>query len=702
MTQRQDYNECPRRQVRLSNVRNIGIMAHIDAGKTTLTERILFYCGRNHKIGNTHDGTATMDWMKDEQERGITITSAATTCFWKGHRINIIDTPGHVDFTAEVERCLRVLDGAVAVFCAVGKVQPQSETVWRQAQKYGVPIIALVNKMDRTGADFQGVVDDIRHKLGANPLPVYLPIGKEENFEGVIDVIAGKAIYFSKEDNGANEDIRELDDGQQLERDNAFRNLVETLADADDTVAELYLADKTPSDEELHAALRRATLAGKIVPVAAASAFKNKGVQPLLDAVTRYLPGPLDVREVKGKDPATGKEISRHAGDMQPFCALVFKIMNDKHVGKLYYLRIYSGVAAQGMTVYNPRTGRTERMGRLIQMHAAKREEREEIFSGDIAVAVGLRDVTTGDTLCLESCPIVLESMIFPEPVISVAIEPESAADRDKMTAGLIALADEDPTFRVRSDGETGETIISGMGELHLEIMLSRLLREFKVKTNTGAPQVAYREALRKASSSDMRFVRQTGGRGQYGHCVINLIPQECGTGIVVENRVVGGNIPREYIKPIENGIREAAESGVLAGSPVVDFKAEIIDGSYHPVDSNEMAFKIAGSMAFKDAARKAGIELLEPVMEIELAAPAENTGDLISDITGRRGVISLMKAGKDGFSLITARVPLAELFGYAGAIRSLSRGRATSTMEFAHFAPVPRNVQEEIMKKRG
>ena len=702
MTQRQDYNECPRRQVRLSNVRNIGIMAHIDAGKTTLTERILFYCGRNHKIGNTHDGTATMDWMKDEQERGITITSAATTCFWKGHRINIIDTPGHVDFTAEVERCLRVLDGAVAVFCAVGKVQPQSETVWRQAQKYGVPIIALVNKMDRTGADFQGVVDDIRHKLGANPLPVYLPIGKEENFEGVIDVIAGKAIYFRKEDNGANEDIRELDDGQQLERDNAFRNLVETLADADDTVAELYLADKTPSEDELHAALRRATLAGKIVPVAAASAFKNKGVQPLLDAVTRYLPGPLDVRDVKGKDPATGKEISRHAGDMQPFCALVFKIMNDKHVGKLYYLRIYSGVAAQGMTVYNPRTGRTERMGRLIQMHAAKREEREEIFSGDIAVAVGLRDVTTGDTLCLESCPVVLESMIFPEPVISVAIEPESAADRDKMTAGLIALADEDPTFRVRSDGETGETIISGMGELHLEIMLSRLLREFKVKTNTGAPQVAYREALRKASSSDMRFVRQTGGRGQYGHCVINLIPQERGAGIVIENKVIGGSIPKEYIKPIENGIREAAAGGVLAGFPVVDFKVEIIDGSYHPVDSNEMAFKIAGSMAFKDAARKAGIELLEPVMEIELAAPAENTGDLISDITGRRGVISLMKAGKDGFSLITARVPLAELFGYAGAIRSLSRGRANASMEFAHFAPVPRNVQEEILKKRG
>ena len=702
MTQRQDYNECPRRQVRLSNVRNIGIMAHIDAGKTTLSERILFYCGRNHKIGDTHDGTATMDWMKDEQARGITITSAATTCFWKGHRINIIDTPGHVDFTAEVERSLRVLDGAVAVFCAVGKVQPQSETVWRQAQKYGVPIIALVNKMDRVGADFQGVVDDIRNKLGATALPVYLPIGKEENFEGVIDVIAGKAICFSKEDNGANEDIRELDDDQQLERNEALNVLVETLADIDETVAELYLEDKIPSEDELHAALRRATLAGKVVPVAAASAFKNKGVQPLLDAVTRYLPSPLDVWDIKGKDPETGKEITRHAGDMQPFCALVFKIMTDKHVGKLYYLRIYSGVAAQGMTVFNPRTGRAERIGRLLQMHAAKREEREEIFSGDIAVAVGLRDVTTGDTLCLESCPIILESMVFPEPVISVAIEPKSAADRDKMTSGLIALAEEDPTFRVRSDEETGETIISGMGELHLEIILSRLNDEFKVEADTGAPQVAYRESLQKSSSSDMRFVRQTGGRGQSGHCVINLIPQERGAGIVIENKVIGGSIPKEYIKPIENGIREAAAGGVLAGFPVVDFKVEIIDGSYHPVDSNEMAFKIAGSMAFKDAARKAGIELLEPVMALELSAPEENTGDLIGDINGRRGIISAMNPGNGGFSLINAHVPLAELFGYAGAIRSLSRGRANGSMEFAHFAPVPRNVQEEILKKRG
>ena len=549
MSDKQDYNECPRRQVGLAKVRNIGIMAHIDAGKTTLSERILFYCGRNYKIGDTHEGTATMDWMKQEQERGITITSAATTCFWKEHRINIIDTPGHVDFTAEVERSLRVLDGAVAVFCSVGKVQPQSETVWRQAQKYGVPIIALVNKMDRTGADFWGVVDDIRNKLGANPLPIYLPIGKEADFQGVIDVLAGKAIYFHSEDNGANEDIRDLTADQQAERDEAFHNLVETLAEADDAVMEVYLEDKIPPVEELRAALRRATLASKVVPVAAASAFKNKGVQPLLDAVTWYLPSPIDIWDIKGTDPDTGNEITRHVGDMQPFSALVFKIMTDPFVGKLYYLRIYSGVAAQGMTVYNPRTGKSERFGRLLQMHANSREEREEIFSGDIAAAVGLRNVTTGDTLCLESCPIVLESMSFPEPVISIAVEPKSSGDRDKLTKGLLALAEEDPTFQIHSDEDTGQTIIAGMGELHLEIILDRLIREFKVEANTGAPQVAYREALLKPSNSDMRFVRQTGGRGQYGHCIINLIPQERGAGITIENKVVGGNIPKEYIK---------------------------------------------------------------------------------------------------------------------------------------------------------
>ncbi|MBQ9500795.1 MAG: elongation factor G [Lentisphaeria bacterium] len=698
---RQDYNESPRRQVRLGNVRNIGIMAHIDAGKTTLTERILFYCGRNYKIGDTHDGTATMDWMAQERERGITITSAATTCFWKGHRINIIDTPGHVDFTAEVERSLRVLDGAVAVFCSVGKVQPQSETVWRQAQKYGVPIIALVNKMDRTGADFQGVVDEIRSKLGANPLPVYLPIGKEADFQGVIDVLEAKAIYFNSEDNGAEEHIRELTEEQQAEQKEAFRKLVETLADVDDAVMEVFLEDKIPPVEELRAALRRATLAGKVVPVAAASAFKNKGVQPLLDAITYYLPSPIDIWDIKGTDPNTGAEITRHVGDMQPFSALVFKIMSDPFVGKLYYFRIYSGIAAQGMTVYNPRTGKAERFGRLLQMHANQREERQEIFSGDIAAAVGLRNVTTGDTLCLESCPIALESMTFPEPVISIAVEPKSSGDRDKLSKGLLALAEEDPTFQIHSDEETGQTIISGMGELHLEIILDRLIREFKVEANTGAPQVAYREALQKEATSDMRFVRQTGGRGQYGHCIINVIPQERGAGITIENKVVGGNIPKEYIKPIENGIREAAQSGVLAGYSVVDFKVEIIDGSYHPVDSNEMAFKIAGSMAFKDAAKKAGIDLLEPIMKVELTTPDENMGDLIGDITSRRGTIVEIKAGNNSFTQVVANVPLSELFGYATAIRSLSRGRATYSMEPAHFERVPKQVQEKILEKK-
>jgi elongation factor G len=698
---RQDYNESPRRQVRLGNVRNIGIMAHIDAGKTTLTERILFYCGRNYKIGDTHDGTATMDWMAQERERGITITSAATTCFWKGHRINIIDTPGHVDFTAEVERSLRVLDGAVAVFCSVGKVQPQSETVWRQAQKYGVPIIALVNKMDRTGADFQGVVDEIRSKLGANPLPVYLPIGKEADFQGVIDVLEAKAIYFSSEDNGAEEHIKELTGEQQAEQKEAFHKIVETLADVDDAVMEVFLEDKVPPVGELRAALRRATLAGKVVPVAAASAFKNKGVQPLLDAITYYLPSPIDIWDIKGTDPNTGAEITRHVGDMQPFSALVFKIMSDPFVGKLYYFRIYSGIAAQGMTVYNPRTGKAERFGRLLQMHANQREERQEIFSGDIAAAVGLRNVTTGDTLCLESCPIALESMTFPEPVISIAVEPKSSGDRDKLTKGLLALAEEDPTFQIHSDEETGQTIISGMGELHLEIILDRLIREFKVEANTGAPQVAYREALQKEATSDMRFVRQTGGRGQYGHCIINVIPQERGAGITVENKVVGGNIPKEYIKPIENGIREAAQSGVLAGYSVVDFKVEIVDGSYHPVDSNEMAFKIAGSMAFKDAAKKAGIELLEPIMKVELTTPDENMGDLIGDITSRRGTIIEIKAGNNSFTQVVAHVPLSELFGYATAIRSLSRGRATYSMEPAHFERVPKQVQEKILEKK-
>ena len=701
MSDEKVFHESPNRETSLRNTRNIGIMAHIDAGKTTLSERILYYCGKSYKIGDVHEGTATMDWMEQERERGITITSAATTCFWKEHRINIIDTPGHVDFTAEVERSLRVLDGAVAVFCSVGKVQPQTETVWRQAQKYHVPIVALINKMDRTGADFDGAVKEIQTKLGANPIPVTLPSGRENDFKGVIDVFGNKAYYFNSEDQGLKIIEAEVPAELQEYRDTTFRNNVERIAEVDDEVMEIFLEDQMPSVDILRAALRRATLKAKAVPVAAASAFKCRGVQPLLDAVVDYLPSPVDIWDITGSDPVTGAELTRHVGDMQPFAALVFKIMSDPFVGKLYYFRIYSGVAKQGMTVLNPRTGKKERLGRLLQMHANSREERDEIYSGDIAAAVGLRNVTTGDTICLETDPIVLESMNFPEPVISVAVEPKSSGDRDKLTKGLIALSDEDPTFRINSNEETGQTIISGMGELHLEIIIDRLIREFKVEANTGAPQVAYREALSKPSNSDMKFVRQSGGRGQYGHCIINLVPQERGAGITVENKVVGGNIPKEYIKPIENGIREAAASGVLAGYPVIDFKVEIIDGSYHPVDSSEMAFKVAGSMAFKDAAKKSGISLLEPIMKVELTTPDENMGDLIGDLNSRRGAIVEINAGENSFTRVQANVPLSELFGYATAIRSLSRGRATYSMEPAHFEKVPKQIQDKIVEKK-
>jgi elongation factor G len=699
--QDKQYHESPHRKVALKETRNIGIMAHIDAGKTTLTERILFYTGVNYKIGDTHEGTATMDWMEQERERGITITSAATTCYWKGHRVNIIDTPGHVDFTAEVERSLRVLDGAVAVFCAVGKVQPQTETVWRQAQKYNVPIVALINKMDRTGADFDGAVREIKTKLGATPVPVMLPIGCEASFEGVIDVLGNKALYFSDEDKGVTIIEKELTPEQAERREAAFKHMIECLAEVDDEVMEVFLNDQVPPIEDLRQAMRRATVKARVVPVAAASAFKNKGIQPLLDVVTDYLPSPLDIWDIKGTNPDTGEAITRHVGDLQPFSALVFKIMSDPFVGKLYYFRVYSGVATQGMTMLNPRTGKRERMGRLLQMHANSRIEREEIFSGDIAAAVGLKNVTTGDTLCLESDPIVLESMFFPEPVISIAVEPKTSGDRDKLSKGLQALSEEDPTFQVRSDEETGQTIISGMGELHLEIILDRLVREFKVEANTGAPQVAYREALTKTGHADSKFVRQTGGHGQYGHCIIDVTPLERGAGIIIENKVVGGNIPKEYIKPIENGIREAAAGGVLAGYPVIDFKVEIIDGSYHPVDSSEMAFKIAGSMAFKEAAKKAGIELLEPIMKVELTTPDENMGDLIGDLTSRRGSIVEINSGENSFDRIVANVPLSELFGYATAIRSLSRGRASYSMEPAHFEKVPKQVQDKIVEKK-
>ena len=701
MSDEKVFHESPNRETGLRNTRNIGIMAHIDAGKTTLSERILFYCGKSYKIGDVHEGTATMDWMEQERERGITITSAATTCAWRDHRINLIDTPGHVDFTAEVERSLRVLDGTVAVFCSVGKVQPQTETVWRQAQKYHVPIIAMVNKMDRTGADFWGVVNEIKTKLGATPVPLMLPIGKEADFVGVIDVLANKAVYFEG-DNGENRRFEDLNAEQQEARDNALQHAFECVAEVDEQIMEYFLEEKMPEIEVLRAGIRRATLATGIVPVCCGTAYKKKGVQNLLDAVVDYLPSPVDVWDINGTDPQTGEKKTRHVGDLQPFAALMFKIMTDPFVGKLYYFRVYSGVASQGMTVYNPRTGKKERLGRLLQMHSSQRTEIPDVYSGDIAAAVGLKNVTTGDTLCAEEDPIVLESMNFPEPVISIAVEPKSSGDRDKLFKGLAALSAEDPTFQVHSNEETGQTIISGMGELHLEIILDRLIREFKVEANTGAPQVAYREALNAAAESNMKFVRQSGGRGQYGHCVINLIPQERGAGIVIENKVVGGNIPKEFIKPIEAGIREAAGSGVLAGYPLVDFKVEIIDGSYHPVDSSEMAFKVAGSMALKDAARKAGLMLLEPIMKVELTTPDENMGDLIGDITSRRGNIAEINANNDqAFTRVTAQIPLSELFGYATTIRSLSRGRASYSMEPSHFERVPKQIQDKVVEKK-
>ena len=655
----------------------------------------------NYKVGDTHEGTATTDWMEQERERGITITSAATTCTWKDRKINIIDTPGHVDFTAEVERSLRVLDGAVAVFCAVGKVQPQSETVWRQAKKYNVPIVALVNKMDRTGADFDGVVNEIRTKLGAVPVRVALPIGKESDFKGVVDVLRGKALYFDPKDKGVTIIEEELTGELAAQREEAFMELYEAVAGCDDEMMELFLEEKTPDIDALRAALRKATVAAQVVPVACASAFKCCGVQMILDVIVDYLPSPIDTWEITGSDPATGEEMTRHVGDMQPFSALVFKIMTDPYVGKLYYFRIYSGVAVQGMSVLNPRTGKRERLGRILQMHANKQIEHEEMFSGDIAAVGGLKNVTTGDTLCLAEEPIVLESMSFPEPVISIAVEPKSSGDRDKLDKGLIALAEEDPTFQVHGDEETGQTVISGMGELHLDIIIDRLRREFNVEANTGAPQVAYREALCATGHADTKFVRQSGGHGQYGHCIIDIIPQERGFGIEVESQVTGGNIPKEFIKPIENGIREAAAAGVAGGFPVIDFKAIIIDGSYHPVDSSEMAFKIAGSMAFKEAARKAGIEMLEPIMKVEVTTPEEHMGDLIGDITSRRGAIQEISSTGNNESRINANVPLAELFGYATTIRSLSRGRATYSMEPAHFDRVPKAIQEKLVEKR-
>ena len=694
----QDYTEAPGRRASLSKTRNIGIMAHIDAGKTTLSERILFYTGKSHKIGEVHEGAATMDWMVQEQERGITITSAATTCFWHDHRINLIDTPGHVDFTAEVERSLRVLDGAVGVFCSVGGVQPQTETVWRQAKKYKVPTMAFVNKMDRVGANFYKVVEDMRKKLGVTVVPISLPMGAEADFRGNVHVIEQKA-YTYEGPEGLEVVESEIPEEFKAKAEEHFTYLLECLAENNDEIMEMYLEGKIPDKATIKAALRDCVLAGKLVPAFCGTAFKNKGVQLLLDAVCDYLPSPVDIWETKGMDPDTEQPKSRECGDEKPFSALVFKLMNDPYVGKLAFIRIYSGMAEKGATVLNPRTGRRERLGRLLQMHANSREERDVIYCGDIAAVVGLRNCTTGDTICAESDPIVLESMSFPDPVISIAIEPKTSADRDKLFNALAALSEEDPTFTINSNAETGQTIISGMGELHLEIILDRLIREFKVEASSGKPEVAYRESVLKPATADSKFVRQSGGRGQYGHCVLELKPMERGHGVTVESKIIGGAIPKEYIKPVDQGIREAAATGVLAGYPLTDFHVDIVDGSFHPVDSSEMAFKIAGSMGLKDAARKAGLVLLEPIMKVEVTSPEEHMGEIIGDVTSRRGSIIQVET-TDGTVRIAANTPLSELFGYATDIRSLSRGRASYTMEPSHFEPLPKNIQDKIVEK--
>jgi len=690
----------------IERYRNIGIMAHIDAGKTTTTERILFYTGVSHKIGEVHEGTAVMDWMAQEQERGITITSAATTCFWKGmdgsrpeHRINIIDTPGHVDFTIEVERSLRVLDGAVAVFCAVGGVQPQSETVWRQANKYGVPRIAFVNKMDRTGANFQRVVEQIRSKLKGNAVPIQLPIGEEDRFVGVIDLMKMKAINWDEATQGTRFTEEEIPANLLDAAQAAHHYMVEAICDTDEELMLRYLEGEEIGIEALKAALRRATIAGSVVPVLCGSAFKNKGVQAMLDAVLDYLPSPVDIPPVKGVDPNTGEEITRKADDNEKFAALAFKIMSDPFVGQLTFFRVYSGVLHAGSTVYNPGRGQRERIGRILQMHANERQEIKEVLAGDIAAAVGLKTAFTGDTLSDMENPILLEQMEFPEPVIHVAVEPKTKSDQEKMGIALGKLAQEDPSFRVRTDQESGQTIISGMGELHLEIIVDRMKREFNVDATVGAPQVAYRETIRKTVESEGKFVRQSGGRGQYGHVWLRLEPLEPGSGFIFENAIVGGVVPKEYIAPTCKGVEEALESGIIAGFPVVDVKVTIFDGSYHEVDSSEAAFKIAGSMAFKAGAAKANPVLLEPIFAVEVVTPEEYMGDIIGDINSRRGVMQGMD-DEAGAKIIRAEVPLAEMFGYATTLRSLSQGRATYTMQFEKYMEVPGHVAEAIVKK--
>jgi len=681
-------------------------MAHIDAGKTTTTERILFYTGRVHRVGEVHDGAATMDWMEQEQERGITITSAATTCYWHrldtDYRINIIDTPGHVDFTAEVERSLRVLDGAVAVFCAVGGVEPQSETVWRQADRYTVPRIALVNKMDRIGANFGNVVEMMKDRLGANAYPVQYPLGEGELFTGVVDIVERKSIIYEDE-MGSQFAESEIPSGLQDKVEELRQELLEAAIEHDDDLLEKYLSGEELTNDEFRHAIRAATIKGVLFPVFCGSAFKNKGVQALLDGVIDYLPSPVDVPAIQGHLPQHDETFeSREANDDAPFSALAFKIATDPYVGKLTFFRVYSGSLPSGSYVYNATKGKRERVGRILQMHANKREERDEVFAGDIAAAIGLKAVKTGDTLCLETDQIILEAMKFPEPVIAVAIEPKTRADQDKLGNGLGKLAEEDPTFRVHTDSETNQTIISGMGELHLEIIVDRLKREFDVEANVGRPQVAYRETIRsRAEKVEGKFVRQSGGRGQYGHVVINVEPGKPGTGFIFEDKVVGGSIPREYISSVEAGIRESLDSGVLAGYPIIDVKVELIDGSYHDVDSSEMAFKIAGSLAIKNGIKKAAPVLLEPVMDVEVVTPADYMGDIIGDLSARRGKVGGMTE-RAGARVIGASVPLGEMFGYSTTLRSLSQGRAVFTMQFAHYEEVPGSKVSEIMATNG
>ena len=686
------------REFPLEKTRNIGIMAHIDAGKTTTTERILFYTGRVHKIGETHEGAATMDWMEQEKERGITITSAATTCHWKGHRINIIDTPGHVDFTVEVERSLRVLDGSVAVFCAKGGVEPQSETVWRQADKYSVPRMAYVNKMDITGANFYNVVQMMKDRLGANAVPIQLPIGYEDTFEGMVDLIKMKAIVYGDK-LGKDEEFVEIPEDMKEKAEEYRQALVEAVAESDDDLMMKYLEGEELTEEEIMTGIRKQTIACKMTPVCCGSSYKNKGVQPLLDAIVAFMPAPTDIPHIKGVNPETGEEDERPSSDEEPFAALAFKIMTDPYVGKLAFFRVYSGTLESGSYVYNSTKGKRERIGRILQMHANHRQEIEKVYAGDIAAAVGLKDTTTGDTLCDEKAPIILESMVFPDPVISVAVEPKTKADQEKMGIALQKLAEEDPTFRVRTDPETAQTIISGMGELHLDIIVDRLLREFHVGCSVGNPQVAYRETIRKSVKAEGKFVRQSGGKGQYGHCWLELTPLEPGEGFKFDNKVVGGAIPKEYIGPVEAGVKEAMENGVVAGYPMVDVGVTVYDGSSHEVDSSEMAFKIAGSMGFRAGALKADPVILEPYMKVEVTVPEEYMGDVIGDLNSRRGRINSMEA-RNGAQVIDAFVPLSEMFGYATDLRSKTQGRGNYSMEVDHYEEVPRNIAEAIIAK--